>query len=338
MRIHKSFLVSFPAIILFFLFALLSGLRDGGFDYEHYVIMIEDTISGSTLVDKLIIAKDPLFGFVVHLVNPTTDNDYYRVFITFSMLGFLGKLVFRDELGYGFPLFVFIYILFMAPALDYAAIRAMVGLSFLVAAFKYQNKNLILYLLFALVSVSAHISMLVPLVIGNKLSIRFIGKKPALVFLFIIAGAVFSRFILSYFPNTHTYIDKTGSLASVLPILISITALFLYWISIFRVYSTKNSGFHKRLFYVSTVLFLGSLFLAPIVVVAAYRFHQIAQFTFLICLLMTSHRFLLERKQRLMSLIFVLILLCLPMAYKNYSQELWSTMLESTSFSASDLS
>ena len=329
--ISKKLVASIPAIVLLFFFSIISGLREGGLDYDRYVIMIKNTVAGASLFDKLLLAKDPLFGFIVHLLNPSTDDEYFKVFLSFSILGFLGKLTIRNELGYGFSVFVVLYLFFMAPSLDYAAIRAMVGLTFLIAAFKYHNKNFTIYCLFSVLSVAAHVSMLVPLILGTDFSRRIVERRPILVLLLIVFCSFSSKFILSYFPNTSTYIDESGTLASILPISISISAVFMYWLLIFRVYHGESSELHKKTFYVSVVLFLGSLFLAPVVVVAAYRFHQIAQFVFLIALLTINHRFLLERKQRLLSLILVFILFSVPMIYKNYSQELWSIMIENTS-------
>lgn len=123
---------SYSAVLLAIALSFVCGIRDGGFDYEQYQSMIDGirTLTGEGLRVVFLAAKDPGMAAIVLIASWFSDTDF-SVFFPMAVLGFVPKAVVALMLPKYKTLFVALYALFLAPGLEFAAIRSAVGIGFL---------------------------------------------------------------------------------------------------------------------------------------------------------------------------------------------------------------
>ena len=311
-----SFSIVF-SLSLFLILCILSGYRVGGHDYDNYIDMITFTQYGESLFSKVLLAKDPAFGFIVGLINPESKENYGQVFLTISFIAFFCKIFFVQHLPRCF-IFTFLYILLFAPGLDFAAMRAMLGIMLLLVAFASMNKDRKkLFYFFSVLSVLSHVSMLLPLFLSAGFIKRIYDLNKTLVCFILFLFAAFMKPILSLFSSTAGYIEVSGSIFAFIPIFLSfISLLFLGCV----VSASKQSIFCERSYRTALLIMCMSLGFAFQVVVASSRFMQIAQVLFLVTF--CSVRF----RKSLINIIFLFISILfflIPIIYQNVDFDLW---------------
>lgn len=323
MLIKKIRFFQVISLLILFTVAVLSGYRIGGLDYYQYVSMIKNIQTVDGLFSKILIAKDPMFGIVVSLVNPLRPDAYVNVFTVVAMLAFLTKLSFIWELKRA-VIFSVLYFILIAPSLDFAAIRAMLGVFFLIGFLKfYSQRSFILAFIFGFFSVISHVSMALPIL----LSLGFVKgvydwNRYLFVFLFFLFGFL-SKPLFALFKNTSTYIEVGGTYLAFVPVLLLIINLLVYSQ---LVKNERNTNFNNLVFYLVIILTVFSLAMLHNVVIIGMRYMQIAQVLLLVALCsanfrMTYNKFLLW--------VISFVIFCIPLIYRNVSLNLWSEMLKS---------
>jgi hypothetical protein len=102
-----------------------AGLYTGGFDREEYVLIIENTrqLADQDLALRLFAAKDPLFLFIIEASGALSD-DTQLVFLIVAVLAAMTKVIATSVIPGRRALFMALYAIFIAPGLEFAAIRA----------------------------------------------------------------------------------------------------------------------------------------------------------------------------------------------------------------------
>jgi len=116
---------SVMAWIVGFILALCAGLFTEGYDYEQYVLMIESVrnLGDEDLTLRLFAAKDPLFLLIIEFTGALTD-DIQLVFLVVAIFSCLTKVLATSVIPGKRTLFMALYAIFIAPGLEFAAIRA----------------------------------------------------------------------------------------------------------------------------------------------------------------------------------------------------------------------
>lgn len=263
------------AIIL----ALYSGLRQGGFDYDEYLLLIDIVRMGpeQSLLESLLISKEPLFGIVVHLVGLVSENPVF-VFLTLGVLAAGTKLIYAFSMRRDTAVFLGLYAIFLAPGLEFAAIRAGVALGFLALATQNPLPKAWRILSFVLASVS-HVSV-VPGGLFISLTAR-INWRNILVFALTITLATFLIFSSSaptVFERAADYENNRGTaFALVLPA--TTIAIFLFSVGLGRLRKVVGA---EPMAGASFIVAMGFAFMglgaALPIVTASTRFLEIAWF------------------------------------------------------------
>jgi hypothetical protein len=309
--VKKIKLYQIASIFLLFLLAIISGNRMGGFDYEPYLLMIRYVQEVDGIFAKILVAKDPMFGAIVSFVDPIYSSDYVKVFLFISMLAFITIT------------FAVLYIFLLSPSLDFAAIRALLGMGFLIAFLNYYSKKqLLVSLVFAFLSIASHISMVLPILLSFSLiKVHYEKHKYMFVSLFFVC-TLFTKPIFSLFKNTSTYIDVGGTLLGYLPIIFLILNLIIYFE---LVKGEINTKFNEIVIYVSLILAVFALAMLHNVIVISARYMQISQMLFLVALCSANFRL---TKNKMLLWLLSLILFSIPLIQRNISLHLWQSVMD----------
>lgn len=306
------FLTILPFLIIFWLF---SSSSTAGPDYLNYIWMIDRIQSGDSFFDKIFLAKDIFFGFSVWLINPESRNYYYLIFFLILGLVLVSRILLIKKLGWGIYPYFLLYIIILSPGLDYAAIRALLGLSFIISYYCLDSKYKILLFL----SFLSHVSMLVPVFFSldiinraiNRIGVIFVSVS------FFLFSLVVSR-LLYLIPQTETYINQEGSWLLFFRIF---GILFFTVIFYFITFENAIENFSKKLLRLSIIL--NSIALGAINVgIAANRVMEMACF-FLLAALFSFNIRILNSKSKIIIYIVVLSILLLSFSYRNFRSDLW---------------
>lgn len=320
--VNKNLFIQLTAlpIILFFLFVAASNTS--GPDYINYIWMIDAIQNeGATFLEKIFIAKDVLFGFLVWLINPLYRDDYQIVIFYVLLIRSVHRLYLISKLGFGFYLYALIYFIFLAPGLDFAAIRALMGLSF-VTIYLCISRFKILLLLLALLS---HASMLIPIFFISRfvetLRVRF-GMIPLAIV--VILTSMVGVGSLHLLPQTQSYIDNSGSWLLLFRIVFLIVPLLLLYSDINK--NQNISEFSLRTLTLS-ILLISTALGAIEVSVAASRIMELGVFFSLISLFsMRYSSFISIWTKR--TYVAYLIILIISFSYRNILSGLWMNMFD----------
>jgi hypothetical protein len=115
--------------------AMLAGFRTGGFDYEEYLLNIDGVraAAGADWLTRLLFAKDPLFLFIVEFSGTFTANPR-PVFLAVAAISVFTKVAATSAIPRRRTYFLAFYMIFLAPGLEYAAIRAGMAIGLLMMA------------------------------------------------------------------------------------------------------------------------------------------------------------------------------------------------------------
>lgn len=115
--------------------ALMAGFRTGGFDYEEYLLNIDGVraAAGADWATRLFFAKDPLFLFIVELAGAFTENPR-PVFVAVAAISVFTKVAATAAIPRSRTFFLAAYTVFLAPGLEFAAIRAGMAIGLLMLA------------------------------------------------------------------------------------------------------------------------------------------------------------------------------------------------------------
>jgi hypothetical protein len=114
---------------------LLAGFRTGGFDYEEYLQII-DIVQAAAEEDwptRLFFAKDPLFLLIIEAAASFTQHPR-PVFLAVAAISVFTKVAATAAIPRRRTLFLAAYSVFLAPGLEFAAIRAGMAIGLLMLA------------------------------------------------------------------------------------------------------------------------------------------------------------------------------------------------------------
>jgi hypothetical protein len=277
--------------ILGILLALLAGFRAGGFDYEQYLIIIEHvrSLHGSDFVIRSVAAKDPAFLLIIEIVSKLTLDPQF-VFLAVAVLSVLPKILVSAFFPRNRTFFLSLYAVFLAPGLEFAAIRAGMGTGFLmlglVATSQAQK-----VLLFGAAIVS-HASLIV------SVTAHIIGRNRLLTVVaifFVPLVPVTLEIFSSRFTRLEQFTDNQGTLfALALPLLSFFSTLSFALISHRqRAINDENFLILRRACLLSVSL---SVVLAIPMVTVSFRLLEIS-WILLLMLLLGARLTLLSRTQ-----------------------------------------
>ena len=206
--------------------AACAGLYTQGFDHEEYILNIEATrqLADQTIALQLVAAKDPIFLFIIDLAGALTDN-VQLVFVIVAVLAVSTKVLATAALPGKRTQFMAIYTVFIAPGLEFAAIRA--GLAVGLAMLAYMvARRLRWRVLWISLGLASHLSVL--FVVVGWIWSRWWRH---LLFGVIILGPVVVPAILSFAGDDvryAQYLDNPGTpLAFVTPVATLLSLMLL---------------------------------------------------------------------------------------------------------------
>lgn len=311
------------AIMITLLLVFLSATFEKSFDRENYVNTIEwgRSLREENIFIQLQVAKDPMFLAVDYIAEWISD-DYIWVFVIFAFLSLLPKLLFAEIFtGYS-SLVISSYALFMAPTLEFAAIRAAAALGMLALFLRLTwgpSK-----FLFILLAVFAHISSVLPV---TTILIRRILLKLTPPFI-VIVSALTVLLVSKYMGNLSRSEDYLENQGTVLALSFPLSTMWILYVSIpylwaknrFDSDATLSNCYFAAL--ICTAFSIGGCF---IWVTIAYRILEFGWFFMAItlCLILKSTRSEVVVNRAL----FGLFGLGLLLAFKHVQLGTWSIML-----------
>jgi|GEM_PF-3322914 len=230
MIVRKLTIFSLLSFMLAMLVVLLAGWRVGGIDRANYVLMHRMVSLSDSFVEKFYYIHDLFF---LGLSEAVTANNL-RVeflFVTVVFLSLVTKYWAINKLSkiHVLPFFL-IYIFFLSPGLDFAAIREAMAIGFFFVALAYYN-NKALFTVFCLLSILSHVTMVIVVFLGIG-RINSLLKKYGIIVYFVIFISIYiaSSFILSVFPHGEGYKGNYGTMmAYLLPLSTLFVAKLIYY-------------------------------------------------------------------------------------------------------------
>lgn len=208
------------AILIAFLIFYFAAFRGAGHDYQNYIDLVKALRSSdsSSIFVLLSAAKDPLFALIIMLSGKISDNQVLPIALLVLISVFF-KLTYAIKFIRYKSLFIGIYGIFIAPGLEFAAIRAAAGLSFILF-FIAPLPNRIRYFS-GIASIISHIQYL-PVVFSAAFS-RFSSIRMVLassVLLAVFTFLVLNNINLIPLARASGYAENQGTAYAVIPALI----------------------------------------------------------------------------------------------------------------------
>lgn len=297
-----------------------AGLRTGGFDYDNYLRIIgavHDS-GGKSLLIQVFLAKDPLMLAVIDGCDLFSDSTR-PVFVAMAVLAVVPKLIGAQKLSGRATVFMSLYSIFFAPALEFAAIRASVALGLLMLLLAFEAR-LIWKIVLSITSVFAHVSAL-PMLVALR-GTRFMSRPVIAILPLICAVLSFEASgLLWLFPRSVGYQNNVGTLLAYLPAALSYV---IYLISNVTAGKAMPGGrFSDRANMAAAVGIGCGLGLSPASVTIAYRFMDMG-WMFLVAVLIIRARWLPHMAWRLSYQVAVLGILILTMGMLNTKLDVWN--------------
>ncbi|EJD6500952.1 EpsG family protein [Providencia rettgeri] len=317
-RTTLSYIISTPLIILFLLYSTSST---NGPDYINYIRMFDRINTTDGLVEKVLVAKDVLVGIIVSIISPTSRSEFTIVFFIIGLVNCLYRFYLIKIMGLKFIPYFIIYIIFLSPGLDFAALRALMGLSFLTIYHCSIKKNKLILVL----ACFSHISMLIPVIFSLDITKKILNKINIIYLCLIIIIMTFvSSGLLKFIPSTETYINIQGSGLLFLRVLATLLLLlFIYHLNL----NSNNPEFSNRIIITATLTCAIALGLIQINI-AASRYLEIVNFLLLI-FVFSLNLMNLKTIVNYGIIIITLISIILNLSYRNSVSDLWNLLLTS---------
>ena len=294
------------AIIYSFAYRVICGSFEYGFDRENFRenILIIWSLGDDQIIDYITKNEsDPIYISLVYMANHFTD-DPNVVILTIISLSIIAKTLFIIN---DFPRFQLLilssYGLFLSPTLEFAAIRAALGMGILILAIKYRKK--VATLIGAVAAVGFHYSLIVPVIAilsqmslgllfgysdekinsstdnaGSTKTLRITIKTQIILVIVVIAGVFALSAFINSWNRSAVYLGLPGTLYSFGPPLVSLI-LILFG---FSGYKTEKYDSNMELFeqcrFIAIICFGFSLGATSIWVTIGYRIMEIGWFFF----------------------------------------------------------
>jgi hypothetical protein len=293
-----------------FVVVLFAAFCNGGPDFYNYLLQIDNIRNfDGNIFSAMLISKDMMFGAISFLAIRLFDS-VALVFILVAVLSGLFRYLLCIKLGKGAVLFCTLYGLFMAPALDFAAIRAalavpLIGLA--MSSIKLPKRLVTVYF-----AIASHASALV------SVPFAFLNFRITHLNRFIIAisggfATVSLYSILISFSRVKEYTGNSATINAYIPMLIF--ALIMV--------SMKDRDFIRepklrRLYWVVFGLLVPCFMISPFSVTVSHRVLEILYFLALCILACNISEYRQLYKARICLAFFVLIVLIWFRSYDLY--------------------
>lgn len=227
--IFSSKKIQFFAGFIFVLsIAWQAGWRSYGFDRENYINIYNGVVLSDEIALQMWYAKDFL-NLLIILASNYFSDDPRLAFLVTCILSFYLKFKAIVELGPKHVLiFIFLYAVFLAPGLEFAAMRSGLAIAFIMLAAVNAEKKIYFYL-YVILACMSHVSMIVIAPFIHPLINNIIRKnKLLLVVIFLITG-FFSVDAVLLLQHGALYENNSGTInAFILPVVTLIIALLIF--------------------------------------------------------------------------------------------------------------
>lgn len=304
-------------VLVYFLgvcFSIVAAIRIGGFDYSEHIDLVAAAwaLGSEDYLIRLLATKDPVFLLVADLVGFLGLGE--RVVISLIVIFSVAlKIVATSVFGCWRTVFMSAYIIFISPGFEFAAIRAGLGLSFIMLVWRLSRVRWL-----ALVAaIASHASMIVAGV--GYLLLKWAFKWRVIVAFLLLTIVPFVIDFIGGIDRFVLYLDNKGTLAA--------TFLPLLTIAVYCIFLWGGVGEVRGFSGVSGFCFFLAIFLAVPSVTVSFRILEMGWLFFLMALV---YGFSVRRGERLVVLIMSLVLFFVVLAVSNFLRDTWVILMDSS--------
>ena len=293
---HRS-LDKFFALLIALLIFYFAAFRGAGNDYDNYIVLVEALRStkDTSILGLVAAAKEPLFALLIMISSFLSDAVVLPI-VLLVLVAVVSKVAYAFTFIRNSAIFLGIYGIFIAPGLEFAAIRAAAGLGFLLF-FLVPLPKKFRYTAGVIAAVS-HIQFLPALIIAGFSRLNSIRTVAVLsIVLAILAHLLLTNITLIPIERSNNYADNKGTILASIPVLIYLVILVF---SFPRKYlmATSFAEYSTRivLYKTALVLIIISFPASYATVTISTRLLEIVSFLMLV---LYFHSFELRRSNRL---------------------------------------
>jgi len=224
--------------------AIFSGWREVGIDRDNYLEMYKGVMSSDEWTIKLWYAKDALF-LVIASVSIFFSEDAKLVFLVICTFSMLFKYFFIRTLApeYTFG-FIVLYAIFIAPGLEFAAMRAGLAISLVMLSLAYRDRKFHFFVLSAL-AIASHISALLVVIFAARQVNEFLSKHKWGYAVVALAISLSAGLLLNLFPHGADYENNHGTVFAYLEPFVT---LVIAWMLFYRLDEVSKSNISDPVF------------------------------------------------------------------------------------------
>lgn len=221
-------------LIIGFLLSLslgyIAGWRDFGLDRGDYIEMYNNILSTDEWEIRLWFAKDVLF-LTVTLASNYFSDDPKLAFLVICILSMLLKYLSVRRLAPKYTLsYIFLYTIFLAPGLEFAAIRGGLAIGFFMIALSYRDR-IFHFLILSVLTCLSHISTLLIVILPVRKFNEFLSKHNWSYALVTLIISLSSSLLLGAFPHGEDYENNRGTIFAYSEPLVT---LIIAWLILYR--------------------------------------------------------------------------------------------------------
>lgn len=319
---------SIIAVFIVIALAIFSGWREVGIDRANYIAMYNGVLLSDDFAVKLWYAKD-IFFLLITSISSYFSEDVRLAFLLICTLSIFLKYIFIQKISRKYTLpFIALYFLFLAPGLEFAAMRGGLAISFLMLALIYRNRVIPFFLL-SILAISAHVSVMPVVLLSLPCVNKALSQYKWMYIGIFLAIFLSASVLLDLFPRGADYENNRGTVFSISE---PLATLFIAWLVFFRLNQRFRSNIenelYKNIVYIRQLIYgviAISFGLAAFAVTASTRYLEIAW-----CLLLLAS-IVMFRKTYFNMLGFGLFIALL--IYLNIVRSTWLAILNPALFS-----
>jgi hypothetical protein len=307
------------ALALSIAMGIFSGWRDIGSDRENYILMYNGIINNEEWFVKFWYAKDVFFLVATIFSNYFSEDPR----LTFLIICFFSALLkyysVKKMAPKGTLAFVFLYGIFLAPGLEFAAMRGALAIGFLMLAIAYRDEKY-KFSLFSILAILSHLAIIPAVIFAIDRINKFLASHKSSYIVISIGTLIMTPFLLNIFPHGVDYENNKGTLFSYSE---PITTFIIAWLIFYgngtgSSLMTVNSAskYFKTVRPIAYGLISLAFGITGGVVIAGTRYLEVVW-----CLLLFV--FCANKSKKLLNLIGGLLLICL-FVYVNTIRMTWN--------------
>jgi hypothetical protein len=298
---------------------LYSGLRKGGFDYYEYIIIIDLIQQYQYSYDEKLIqyAKDPIFLLIVLFVTNFNLDDQI-VFLICSTISVSSKILATSIMPGRRTMFIALYTVFLAPGLEFAAIRAAMGIGFLMLAFATLHRS---RAFFALAAVLSHISMASIWFGRYVFSYRWIAIGLFTLMVYLGSQQGYLGTFIDLEGRAGNYVSDTGTALAVVVPLITLALVFSLRFSRLSIPNKNTIEVARNQRALEIAMLIATLISIPVVTVS----FRITEISLVIILFLWLEITQINKSKMLLYFLQSFVWICI-VSYLNISRLTWHVL------------